>query len=814
MTAHRRNVHYSEIKDKADFQLIWLDANINDSDDSVQTQTMLLRLNSTAQFYTDYDRCIDLIKSNKDEKVLFIASRDFARIALPHIHHLRSIVGVFIFDTNFEDDKSLENKYAKIVGVLSDQKSLMEYLHQTINLLEKQAKIFTLFDQRQSTSRDVSKDSASFLWHQMLLRVLQQMPQDEQSKQDMLDKCENYYQFEKTQRKMIEKIQKKYTQMGPIEWYKSDCFLHKLINRALRSENIELLYSFRFFIIDLCLAIENNRLNDGGCLKLYRGQTISVEELEKFKQNIGNIISVNGFFSTTRDINVALAFTSSAITTNNFKSVLFEICADPSLKTTVFADVGDYCQPGDEQEILFNLNSLFEILAVTFNSKYQMWVIQLQTTDKGPAIIEENLKSIEEGMNYHSPIIYFGRLLLYELGQIDEAETYFNKLLELLPSDHPDIASVYDWIGVVHHKRSKLSIGNNKTTRLNLAFENYEKAYTIRRNLLPHDHRHIASSLYDFANIAEERGNFGEAISFCQQALNIDEKTYKDDHEHKAEIIKKIGILYRKQGDFENSLKYIRQALDIFQRKLPSQHPHIAMCLRSIGEVYLKQKEFDTALDYFRQKLEMDEKCSPPDHYYLTGDLDKIVDTYKKKGDIDSAIQFCQKKLDDQEKKFGRNHSRFAQTLMTTAKTLAHKNIDEALKYYEEALLILEQSTTADFKIMNDCLASMNNIYSKQRISNDALQRFLKGFNLFCRILPSDHINIGNICKSIALCYQCMNNPNQALLYFNKSLSIYQTNYGLTHEKVKDIETKILRLQKQQNNVLNTIPLQKNANEE
>jgi hypothetical protein len=60
-----------------------------------------------------------------------------------------------------------------------------------------------------------------------------------------------------------------------------------------------------------------------------------VEELEILKQNVGSIISSNGFFSTSRDINVARLFTDPINTSVDYPSVLFEICADSAVKTVV-----------------------------------------------------------------------------------------------------------------------------------------------------------------------------------------------------------------------------------------------------------------------------------------------------------------------------------------------------------------------------------------------------------------------------------------------------------------------------------------------
>ncbi|CAF0902680.1 unnamed protein product [Adineta steineri] len=187
LNKRRKNLLSNEISNnKENIQLIWLDGNINDSDDYLLTQLMLIELNSAVQFYSHFDRCLDLIKSIKNEQISLIVS-------------------------------------------------------------------------------------------------------------------------------------------------------------ALRTEDIELLSTFRFFIIDLCSVIkqENHRLKNKGTLILYRGTQIPKEELEKIKENIDKTISTNGFLSTSRNINVSLRFIHNNPPLNDFTSVLFEIKANPLLKTVIFADVGN-----------------------------------------------------------------------------------------------------------------------------------------------------------------------------------------------------------------------------------------------------------------------------------------------------------------------------------------------------------------------------------------------------------------------------------------------------------------------------------------
>jgi len=126
-----------------------------------------------------------------------------------------------------------------------------------MSLFEKQTLAFNIFDQKQKSMKHLSKESASFLWHQMLIYVLKQIPQDSQSKQQMIQLCQDYYQNNKEELKKIENFQKIYRNDQAIQWYTDKGFLYKLLNKALRTKNMELIYLFQFFIIDLCETIEN-----------------------------------------------------------------------------------------------------------------------------------------------------------------------------------------------------------------------------------------------------------------------------------------------------------------------------------------------------------------------------------------------------------------------------------------------------------------------------------------------------------------------------------------------------------------------------
>ncbi|CAF1360620.1 unnamed protein product [Adineta steineri] len=775
---------------KEDIQLIWLDGNMNDSDDYLLTQSMLIQLNPAVRFYSHFDRCLDFIKSIKDEQIFLIISGAFAQQILLQSHRYRSLVAIFIFCSNHQHYKPLMQKYNKIIGIFTKQHDLLESIKEKMSLVEKQTLTFSLFNQKQKSLKDLSQESASFLLHQMLIYVLKQMSQDEQSKKQMLNMCRDYYKQNKKELKKIEEFQNTYTHDKAIEWYTDECFLYKLLNKALRTEDIELLFTFRFFIIDLCSAIEQEHqlLKNNETLTLYRGTQIPNEELEKIKENIGKTISTNGFLSTSRNINVSLRFIHNNPPLNDFTSVLFEIEANPLLKTVIFADVGDRSRIEDEEEILFNLNSLFKIVCVCFDCTSNVWKVELNATDEGAEKVEDYLLLSKQQMEEYTPLIYFGRLLLNELGQADRAGKYFNMLLKSLPRDHPDIAAVYNNIGAVHNIRGEL----------NLALKNYEIAYEMRRKQLPSNHPHIAGSLNNIGGIYKAKGDFNTALDYYQQALRVYVNFYTGNNLQKARTVQNIGTVYRDKEDFDMALTYLSRALEMYKHVLPHQHSDIARCLGIIGYTYEKKGNLDIALDYYQQQLNMEEQCLPFEHSDLSIHLGWIITIYKKMNEICKALDLCQQKLLIQKTRLGENHPRIARTLMIIADLIEDNNRKKALKYYEQALSVLANCTTLDHQVTSRCLTSMGCLYSKYDMMEDSLRCHLKSLELDRQALSSDHINIARSLRNIGLDYENMNNLSEALRYFNESLSIYRANYGPEYERVKRGETDIDRLKKKQ----------------
>ncbi|CAF4943881.1 unnamed protein product, partial [Rotaria sp. Silwood1] len=470
----------------------------------------------------------------------------------------------------------------------------------------------------------------------MLIYVLKQMPHDDRTMHEMLDQCAEYYQNNQTELAKIEQFRTTYTSDRAINWYTDECFLYKLLNQALRTEDIQLLYSFRFFIIDLCAELEreSEKIKNEGHLTVYRGQMMHKEEFHKLQHSIGGLISTNGFFSTSRDINIAFGFLTKSNSTN--ERVLFEIQADPSILGVICADISSLGSMPWEREVLFSLNTVFQIVSVNTDSTHDAWKVQLVASDQGAQKVNEYVKWLQIEIDYSSPLVYFGRLLWSEFGQLTQAENYFKMLLDTLPVDHPDMASVNLEFSHVYDEKGDYD----------LALQYSERALHIRQQQKPIVPHRLAACLNSMGVIYRHKGDLDRALDYYQQSLTIYENEVSSGkHLHHANTLRNLGGVHKDKGNFDIALDYFTRAYEMYQELLPADHPRLADALSNIGSIYHHREDFDQALDFYQQALDIQEKNCLDDHLQKANTIRNIALIYRDKKDWSNAMNYCDRAL-------------------------------------------------------------------------------------------------------------------------------------------------------------------------
>ena len=235
-------------------------------------------------------------------------------------------------------------------------------------------------------SMDNSKEVVEFIWLQLFKDILVKMSKTissrerERAMETMVDHCRTVYHDDPKNLRQIENFEKNYKPSEAISWYTQGGFLYRIINEALRTDDVDILYGFRAYIADLCVSLREAHQQTGtqDISQVFRGTTMPYANVMKLRPGLQ--IADNAFMSTTAEEDVTQGFAGEGCygKTSEIVSVVFKIRV--AKKTSaIFADIGAKSEIKDEREILFDFGTILEVVSVTFDEFHSAWIVKLDT---------------------------------------------------------------------------------------------------------------------------------------------------------------------------------------------------------------------------------------------------------------------------------------------------------------------------------------------------------------------------------------------------------------------------------------------------
>ncbi|CAF1284333.1 unnamed protein product, partial [Didymodactylos carnosus] len=184
---------------------------------------------------------------------------------------------------------------------------------------------------------------------------------------------------------------------------------------------------------------------------VYRGQQLSIAELKKLQDNIGGLISVMTFLSTTTSSSTAVDFAGDGYGRPYFESIFMEIEINLNVVTTPFANISKLSHLETENEVLFSVGTIFRIDCVERHTS-TLWYVKLTLCEEDNKEVKCLIDHFKSGIGQfrtteHSFAI-FGSILC-EMGEYEKAKQYYFILLRELEENHPLIVSIYESLACV-----------------------------------------------------------------------------------------------------------------------------------------------------------------------------------------------------------------------------------------------------------------------------------------------------------------------------------------------------------------------------
>ena len=757
----------SLLRDVDDVLVVWLDGNLNRSEDCVDTELELRRLSVNLKTFSDLNDCLNYFTSPSSEhnRIFVIVSGALGNALIERVQNFESIVSIYVFCENEPLHSEWAKQYAKIKGVFIEKERLFSELLPDLLSYSAQLTPMRIFqtDDKQKSIHDLSEESASFMWFQLLIRILLTLRdnRDDRAKKDLIDTCLQRYQGDTHEQNRIKDFEQNYQFGQAIQWYTKDTFLYRSVNRALRTADIDIIYRFRFIIAEIHDQLSALPRPSTFPLVVYRGQVISRADMEiiKVNQNQG-FISMNTFLSTSESGGQATGFSAAGTgIPETLVSVLFKINVDQCRQP--FAKVDTLSAMPTENEILFSIGTVFRIDEV---EEYDSGsIVHLTLTTEIEERFESLISLIISDIGPSPVLATFGRFLFIQ-GDYNRAERYFQFLLDVNEPDLDDLGRevCYTSLGDIADEKGEYE----------RAMDYYQQVLSSQQRRLPQNHPSLAKMHRNIGIIHMALGQHTEGIQSFQLSLSIDLMSEPEDQAEVPSHYNNMALMYQELGDYSNAKIYFEKSLEKDKEFGLDviKHPSTAATYYNLGSLCADMQQYRTAIEYYEKALEIQKASLPPEHSSRIQTESSMSSAYFQLGDYKTALEIRLRVLDARLKVQPPNFP----SLVKTYTILSQINQElgdftRAEGHIKRSLQICQGHLNNDHPDMAITYDALGNLYDGMGKSKKAFDSYQQALDIWQK---QKSPNVSAISQAYINLSSVEENPQKAMEYAKKGLNI------------------------------------------
>jgi tetratricopeptide (TPR) repeat protein len=184
----------------------------------------------------------------------------------------------------------------------------------------------------------------------------------------------------------------------------------------------------------------------------------------------------------------------------------------------------------------------------------------------------------------------------------------------------------------------------------------FEQALQIRQEVLGEKHPDTAESLNNIAGVYDSQGHYAKALPLYEQALQIQKEVLGEKHTDTAISLNNIAILYYNQSNYAQALPLFEEVLQIHKEILGEKHSDTAISLNNIAGVYDSQGHYAKALPLYEQALQIQKEILGEKHPDTANSLNNIAMLYQNQGDYTKALPLLEEALQMRKEVLGEKH--------------------------------------------------------------------------------------------------------------------------------------------------------------
>lgn len=322
----------------------------------------------------------------------------------------------------------------------------------------------------------------------------------------------------------------------------------------------------------------------------------------------------------------------------------------------------------------------------------------------------------------------------------------------------------------------------------------YVYALSIQERLLEPQHRDIARTVNDLANLYHHQSKYEEAEQLYLRAKDFWEQQLEPEHLQLAPVLNNLANLYWTQGKYAQAEPLYKRSLAIREQQLGPQHPQLLQTLSNLATLYHQQGKYAQAESLYKRSLAIRERQLGPEHLQISYPLNGLGETSREQGKYPEAEQFFRRALDIRERQLGVKHPQVVPPLHGLA-NLYHEQgrYEEARQMYERVLAILEP-LGSQHSWRAYPLNGLAKLCSDQKSYGEAERLFRRALQIRCQALGAQHPDTAETMHDFALLREAQGKKEKARIWYRRALAVREQALGVDHPKTTATRAQLISL--------------------
>ncbi|CAF2521622.1 unnamed protein product [Rotaria sp. Silwood2] len=686
------------------------------------------------KIFDDTDDCIAFINSISNEKIIFILSDVFSNSILSRIENLQQIFTIYILCENNQNKQNILNQKSKIKGFYIDINEIYKQMSIDINEITRDLIAYM------NISSSSSTPDPMFIYSQLINEIVLDNDETEYAMKELVNFARQEYDGNQQELTIIDEFENDYDKNRAIWWFTRQCFLSKMLNKALRIPEADVLFKLRLFIQDLYHQIENESISNTS-LTVYLGQTIHQNDLEDLQKSLTNhgLLVFSQFLCGSTDLSKAIQIAKNLPNlSDEYIPVVLHLNILSNMKCANTSSLR--YNVDDNNDVLLNMGIIGRLTKIEKNHNNDNGIASIYLT----LIQCENERSIQRMLEIKrneikgaAPFVSLIKLMMM-MNQQARAEQLVQMIFddETLKSD-PNIQ------GSIAASCHILGAGCHARGDFKRAVELFHLSLDTFLRFVPADAVQLSPTYNNIGSMYFRQEEYIKALEYHQKALDVQLHSHNPNLSAIASYSNNIGVVYLKQGKYNDAAKSFDRALKILQQLNESNDPDIASTYDNLGDAYVLQDKYDDALTYYSKALEVQRLIEPRNPQALASFNNSIGNVYNKMHRYDDALVHFKRALEIQQEYLSSTHPSFA-SLYNNIGSMYYRQEQyaDALPCYLKSLEIELMCLPENHPTIAVTHFNIATTYTGLGKFEEAIASTERSIEQLLKTLPSDHAEV------------------------------------------------------------------------